>query len=163
MKRMFPFNWFPQRVRTSRNWKPGGQNTPPLKFPFNWFPQRVRTQKVMGDVPYWGSSFPFNWFPQRVRTLFPQSWDGKSGTVSIQLVSSASEDFRVGPGDEPRREFPFNWFPQRVRTEDFKKQAGESVDGFPFNWFPQRVRTYPQESPMSKYAIGFHSIGFLSE
>ncbi len=41
-----------------------------------------------------------------------------SKRVSIQLVSSASEDTQSGAGAGVIQVvmFPFNWFPQRVRT-----------------------------------------------
>ena len=87
----FPFNWFPQRVRTKL--LSLSARLPASKFPFNWFPQRVRTlsnsdRKEEGAIMW----FPFNWFPQRVRTLPDGCLRGGNACVSIQLVSSASED-----------------------------------------------------------------------
>ncbi len=66
----FPFNWFPQRVRT-----PVGSDrleaVEVTAFPFNWFPQRVRTFKNGEGYKARAKLFPFNWFPQRVRTISP--------------------------------------------------------------------------------------------
>jgi len=87
------------------------------KFPFNWFPLRERTFWIrlpckrqfcfhsIGFLcergQYWrffrylakNLRFPFNWFPLRERTKTAMTAMTPTERVSIQLVSSAREDF----------------------------------------------------------------------
>ena len=136
--------------------------------------------------------FPFNWFPQRVGNQRGKVTSGKSGIVSIQLVSLASrelimayvrttedEQFPIknpaasGRGIEadllPNPRFGlqalelrrraagnmsptrFNWFPQRV-GKIIATRMWQKVSRFPFNWFPQRVGNQAQADRMRNFA-----------
>ena len=119
---LFPFNWFPQRVGSSRARYRVRCGSFPYSFPFNWFPQRVGSLNDFLDArPDWDSfhsiGFPSEWGADSGTDRnvgrgcfhsigFPSEWGVEGAlsvvasmiTVSIQLVSPASGE-RILVGD----------------------------------------------------------------
>ena len=89
-----------------------------LLFPFNWCPQRVGTSRTLLSCLGTPHGFHSIGVPSEWGLAKAPRIQKRGRAVSIQLVSPASGDGLSSGSRRPSRygRFPFNWCPQRVGT-----------------------------------------------